>query len=96
MFDDKETNQLVIRVTQFNMNAPVAQRIERRPPEPGAQVRVLPGAHCRGAYNETFLVFGAFTESKQVDNCSKKSAGQYTGISCDRASKCESTETITD
>jgi hypothetical protein len=25
--------------------APVAQRIERRPPEPGAQVRVLSGAH---------------------------------------------------
>ncbi len=71
MFDDKEIGPIVMRVTQFNMNAPVAQRIERRPPEPGAQVRVLPGAHCRGAYNETFLVFGAFTESKQVDNCSK-------------------------
>jgi hypothetical protein len=27
--------------------APVAQRIEHRPPEPGAQVRVLPGAHSK-------------------------------------------------
>ena len=26
------------------MNAPVAQGIEHRPPEPGAQVRFLPGA----------------------------------------------------
>src|SRR4029079_11370939 len=29
-------------------NAPVAQRIERRPPEPEAQVRVLPGALAVG------------------------------------------------
>ena len=30
-----------------NSSAPVAQRIEHRPPEPGAQVRVLPGALSR-------------------------------------------------
>ena len=32
----------------FVTPAPVAQRIEHRPPEPVAQVRVLPGALCRG------------------------------------------------
>ena len=36
--------------------APVAQRIEHRPPEPVAQVRVLPGALCVLAGQEAFLV----------------------------------------
>jgi len=37
--------------------APVAQRIEQRPPEPCAQVRVLPGAHLR---------FGPLTSAKML------------------------------
>lgn len=32
--------------TNRDRHAPVAQGIEQRPPEPCAQVRILPGAHC--------------------------------------------------
>ncbi len=42
----KSTSRLVSS-PRVMKSAPVAQRIEHRPPEPGAQVRVLPGAQIQ-------------------------------------------------
>jgi hypothetical protein len=43
--------------------APVAQRIEHRPPEPVAQVRVLPGAPCPGGAADVRLATNRGTTS---------------------------------
>ena len=42
-----ESSQL-LPLLEFPTRAPVAQGIEHRPPEPGAQVRILPGAPWAG------------------------------------------------
>src|ERR1700753_941441 len=41
---DRTVARAAMRIERVAL-APVAQRIEHRPPEPVAQVRVLPGAH---------------------------------------------------
>lgn len=51
---------------RFTGVAPVAQGIEHRPPEAGAQVRILPGAPHR---SHSFNPFGAINVATPKSDC---------------------------